>query len=189
MSIVVNKDGSITRDGKTYKNKAEYSSAMKKQRADKKANPSPRWWEGRKAKEARAEKASVASGKANKAATKKMYAAESMFKSAKARDDAKVKPGKARPFGEAKSAAEKADKDRFMWKGKSYFTTRGAAENRDKKKTEIAPKGSIKKKSNLDADTVASYKKRIKYMKDRKAKGKNYSAKNLKELEAKLAAN
>jgi len=118
-----------------------------------------------------------------------MYAAESMFKSAKARDEAKVTPGKARPFGEAKAAAEKADKDRFMWKGKSYFTTRGAAENRDKKKTEIAPKGSIKKKSNLDADTVASYKKRIKYMKDRKAKGKNFSAKNLKELEAKLAAN
>ena len=38
-------------------------------------------------------------------------------------------------------------------------------------------------------DTIASYKKRIKYMKDRKAKGKNFSAKNLKELEAKLAAN
>jgi hypothetical protein len=50
-------------------------------------------------------------------------------------------------------------------------------------------KGTFKKKSNLDADTVASYKKRIKYMKDRKAKGKNFSAKNLKELEAKLAAN
>ena len=137
----------------------------------------------------KAERLSTKSGKANIAATKKMYAAESMFKSAKARDDAKVTPGKARPFGEAKAAAEKADKDRFMWKGKSYFTTRGAAENRDKKKTEIAPKGSIKKKSTLDADTVKSYKKRIKYMKDRKAKGKNFSAKNLKELEAKLAAN
>ena len=118
-----------------------------------------------------------------------MYAAESMFNTAKARDDAKVTPGKARPFGKAKDAAEKAGKDRFLQKGKSYFTTKGAADNRDKKKTRIAEKGTFKKKSNLDADTVASYKKRIKYMKDRKAKGKNFSAKNLKELEAKLAAN
>ena len=185
-SIVVNKDKSITQGGKTYKDKAEYSSAMKKQRADKKANPSPKWWEGRKAKEKRAEKASVAQGKRNQAATSKMYAAESMFKTAKARDDAKVTPGKARPFGEAKASAEKADKDRFLWKGKSYFTTRGAADNRDKKKTEIAPKGSIKKKSSLDADTRKSYEKRVAWMKKRKAAGKNFSAKNLAELEAKL---
>jgi len=137
----------------------------------------------------KSKEASIASGKANTAATKKMYAAESMFKTAKARDDAKVTPGKARPFGEAKDAAEKAGKDKFLHKGKLYFTTKGAAKNRDEKKTRIAPKGSIKKKSSLDADTVASYKKRIKYMKDRKAKGKNFSAKNLKELEAKLAAN
>ena len=119
-----------------------------------------------------------------------MYAAESMFNTAKARDDAKVTPGKARPFGEAKDAAEKAGKDRFLHKGKSYFTTKGAAKNRDEKKTRIAPSGTFpKKKDKLDADTVKSYKKRIKYMKDRKAKGKNFSAKNLKELEAKLAAN
>jgi len=181
-SIRVNKEtGTITQGGKTYKNKEDYK---KNKPASKKNTGSI--FESPKSKAIRL---STESGKANTAATKKMYAAESMFKSAKARDEAKVKPGKARPFGEAKSAAEKADKDRFMWKGKSYFTTRGAAENRDKKKTEIAPKGSIKKKSNLDADTVASYKKRIKYMKDRKAKGKNFSAKNLKELEAKLAAN
>ena len=37
--------------------------------------------------------------------------------------------------------------------------------------------------------TPVGIKKRIKDMKDRKAKGKNFSAKNLKELEAKLAAN
>jgi hypothetical protein len=181
-SIRVNKEtGTITQGGKTYKNKEDYK---KNKPASKKNTGSI--FESPKSKAIRL---STESGKANTAATKKMYAAESMFKSAKARDEAKVTPGKARPFGEAKAAAEKADKDRFMWKGKSYFTTRGAAENRDKKKTEIAPKGSIKKKSNLDADTVASYKKRIKYMKDRKAKGKNFSAKNLKELEAKLAAN
>ena len=148
--IKIGKDGSITRDGKTYKNKAEYSSAMKKQRADKKANPSPKWWEGRKAKEKRAEKASVAQGKRNQAASdtmkaaEKKYAKESMFaKAADNRDKAKTTPGKARPFGEAKDAAEKAGKDRFLWKGKSYFTTKGAADNRDKKKTEIGKKGSM----------------------------------------------
>ena len=187
-SVRVGKDGSITKDGKTFKNKKEFKA---RDRSSEKPKGSffEKFIEGRKSKEAKAAKASIASGKANTAATKKMYAAESMFNTAKARDDAKVTPGKARPFGEAKDAAEKAGKDRFLHKGKSYFTTKGAAKNRDEKKTRIAPKGSIKKKSNLDAETVASYKKRIKYMKDRKAKGKNFSAKNLKELEAKLAAN
>ena len=167
-SIRVDKDGKVTNAGK---------------KASKKTGSifeSPR---------SKAIRLSTESGKANTAATKKMYAAESMFNTAKARDDAKVTPGKKRPFPEAKAAAEKAGKDRFAYEGRSFFTTKGAADNRDKKKTRIAPKGSIKKKSKLDADTVASYKKRIKYMKDRKAKGKNFSAKNLKELEAKLAAN
>ncbi len=167
-SIRVDKDGKVTNAGK---------------KANKKTGSifeSPR---------SKAIRLSTESGKANTAATKKMYAAESMFNTAKARDEAKVKPGKARPFGEAKAAAEKAGKDKFLYKGKPFFTTKGAADNRDKKKTRIAEKGTFKKKSNLDADTVASYKKRIKYMKDRKAKGKNFSAKNLKELEAKLAAN
>jgi len=179
--------------GKKYDTLSELKAAQKKAVSTKGKKKGGSYLEklieGSKSKKARAEKASIASGKANKAATKKMYAAESMFNTAKARDEAKVKPGKARPFGEAKAAAEKAGKDKFLHKGKSYFTTKGAADNRDKMKTRIAPKGSIKKKSNLDADTVASYKKRIKYMKDRKAKGKNFSAKNLKELEAKLAAN
>ena len=139
MSIAINKDGSITRDGKTYKNRAEYSAAMKKKRAEDRKSPKPRWWEGKKAKEKRAEKASVAQGKRNKAATKKMYAAESMFKSAKSRDDAKVKPGKARSFKEAFDAATKADKSKFLHKGKSYLTTKGKRADRfpvttDKKK-------------------------------------------------------
>ena len=181
-SIRVNKEtGEITQGGKTFKNKEDFKKREKKKPAN--------IFEGRLAKEKRAAKSSIEQGKRNQAATSKMYAADSMYKTAKARDDAKVTPGKARPFGEAKDAAEKAGKDRFLHKGKSYFTTKGAAKNRDEKKTRIAPKGSIKKKSNLDAETVASYKKRIKYMKDRKAKGKNFSAKNLKELEAKLAAN
>ena len=87
----------------------------------------------------KAERLSTKSGKANIAATKKMYAAESMFKSAKSRDDAKVKPGKARSFKDAFDAATKADKDRFMHKGKSYLTTKGKRKDRfpvttDKKK-------------------------------------------------------
>ena len=64
------------------------------------------------------------------AKAEKKYAAESMFKSAKSRDDAKVKPGKARSFKEAFNAATKADKDRFMHKGKSYLTTKGKRKDR-----------------------------------------------------------
>ena len=72
-----------------------------------------------------------------------MYAAESMFTSAKNRDDAKVKPGKARSFKDAFDAANKADKDKFLHKGKSYFTTKGAADNRDKMKTRTGEAGSM----------------------------------------------
>ena len=145
----------------------------------------------------KAARLSTKSGKANVDATKKMYAAESMFKSAKKaenaiaaskRDTAKTKISD-RSFKSTFDAASKAGKSTFTYGGRSFMTNKGKDENKDKMKTRIAPKGSIKKKSSLDADTIASYKKRIKYMKDRKAKGKNYSAKNLKELEAKLAAN
>ena len=87
----------------------------------------------------RAERLSNKSGKANTAATKKMYATESMFKSAKSRDDAKVAPGKARSFKQAFDSATKAGKERFMLKGKSYLTTKGKRADRfpvtsDKKK-------------------------------------------------------
>jgi len=188
MAIKIGKDGSITRDGKTYKNKAAYKNRDKSKEGAKSSFFS-KILEGSKSKKAKAAKASVAQGKRNQAATSKMYAAESMFTSAKNRDVAKTTPGKARPFGDAKASAEKSGKDQFLYKGKSYFTTKGAADNRDKKKTRIAPKGTFPKKSNLDAKTVASFKKRIRDMKERKSKGKNFSAKNLKELEAKLAAN
>ena len=62
---------------------------------------------------------------------------------------------------------------------------------RDKRKVKLAPKGTFpkKKEPKLDADTVKSYKKRIKYMEGRKAKGKNYSKANLSRLKAELAAN
>lgn len=149
-----------------------------------------RYIKGDKFKKNKSEKLSIASGKANKAASERMKAAEASFREKKAstRDEAKTKISD-RSFKSTFDAATKAGKSDFTYGGRKFLTNKGKAENRDTKKTRIAPKGSIKKKSSLDADTVKSYKKRIKYMKDRKAKGKNYSAKNLKELEAKLAAN
>mgnify|MGYP000660255489 FL=1 len=180
--------------GKKYDTKAELKAAQKKAVSEgsgkKKGSFFEKFIEGRKSKEAKAAKASIASGKANKAATSKMYAAESMFKAKKAatRDEAKTKIG-SKSFKSTFDAANKAGKSDFTFEGRKFLTTKGKEANRDKMKTRIAEKGTFKKKSKLDADTVASYKKRIKYMKDRKAKGKNYSAKNLKELEAKLAAN
>ena len=174
-SIRVDKDGKVTNAGKKSSNKGGSIFESPKSKAIR---------------------LSTESGKANTAASNKMkaaeknYAKESMFaKRADIQDKARTTLGKARSFKEAFDAATKAGKSTFTYGGKSYMTNKGKGENKDKMKTRIAPKGSIKKKSNLDADTVASYKKRIKYMKDRKAKGKNFSAKNLKELEAKLAAN
>ena len=140
-SIVVNKEtGTITQGGKTYKNKEDY----KKNKPASKKNTGSIFESPR----SKAIRLSTESGKANRAASDKMKAAEKKY------------------------AKE------------SMFAK--AADNRDKKKTEIAPKGSIKKKSTLDADTRKSYEKRVAWMKKRKAAGKNFSAKNLAELEAKL---
>ena len=143
-----------------------------------------------KSKTKKAPMSNVDSGRGGKdSARQKMYDKTSMFaKKAATRDEAKTKISD-RSFKSTFDDATKAGKSTFTYGGKSYMTNKGKGENKDKMKTRIAAKGSIKKKSNLDADTIASYKKRIKYMKDRKAKGKNFSAKNLKELEAKLAAN
>ena len=112
----------------------------------------------------KAERLSTASGKANTAATKKMYAAESMFKAkmdrkaADTRDKAKTKVGPVTPMTA-----------------------------RDRAKVRVAPKGSIKDpKKALSAETRKSYQKRIAYMEKRKAAGKNYSKKNLADLKAKL---
>ena len=125
--------------GKKYDTKAELKAAQKKRVSTKGNKKLGNIFEGRLAKEKKAAKASVAQGKRNQAATSKMYAAESMFKSAKNRDDAKVTPGKARSFKQAFDAATKAGKDRFMLKGKSYLTTKGKRADRfpvttDKKK-------------------------------------------------------
>ena len=105
----------------------------------------------------KAERLSKASGKANTAASKKMYAAESMFKAAENRDKAKVKVGPVTPMTA-----------------------------RDRAKVKIADKGTFKKPNKLDAETRKSYQKRIAYMEKRKAAGKNYSKKNLADLKEKL---
>ena len=130
--IKIKKDGSIVANGVTYKDKAAY-------KARTKVKKTGNIFEGRRAKEKRAAKASVAQGKRNQAATSKMYAAESMFKSAKSRDDAKARPGKKRSFKEAFDAATKEGKSKFMLGGKGYLTTKGKREDRfpvttDKKK-------------------------------------------------------
>ena len=132
MAIKIKDDGSIVANGVTYKNKAAYKARTKVKKTGS-------IFEGRLAKEKRAAKTSVAQGKRNQAATSKMYAAESMFKSAKSRDDAKVAPGKKRSFKEAFDAATKAGKSKFMLGGKGYLTTKGKREDRfpvttDKKK-------------------------------------------------------
>ena len=146
----------------------------------------------------KAEKAVVAKAKSNRDATQKMYAAESMFKSAKARDDAKVQPGKARPFKEAYDDATSKGKERFLWKGKSFLTTKGKRAERfpvtTDKKSAATPKKSWREKVTgfktqkewEDARDKRRIEKRISNMKKRKNQGKNYSAKNLAELEAKL---
>ena len=120
----------------------------------------------------KAERLSTKSGKANTAATQKMYAAESRFKSAKVRDKAKTTPGKARSFKDAFDAATKEGKSRFMLGGKSYLTTKGKREKRfDPTKTKAAPAGKEQRQ----------ILKRVKSMEKRKEAGKNYSAKNQAE--------
>ena len=138
--LKIKDDGSIVANGVTYKDKAAYKARTKPKRTGS-------IFEGRLAKEKRAAKSSVAQGKRNQAATGKMYAAESMFKSAKSRDDAKVAPGKKRSFKEAFDSATKAGKSKFMLGGKGYLTTKGKREDRfNPTKT----KGADKKESGLN---------------------------------------
>ena len=184
-SIRVDKDGKVTNAGKKPSKKG--GSIFE----------SPR---------SKAIRLSTESGKANTAATSKMYAAESMFNTAKARDEAKVKPGKARSFKEAFDAATKAGKERFMVEGKSYLTTKGKRKDRfdptkikaADKKLNIFQKFNRKMRgTNPDGSTgtQAGYEaardkrrieKRIANIKKRKNEGKSFSVKNLAELEKKL---
>ena len=194
------------------KMKSKYSGEA--QRADKVARPGESEYQFKvrtrkaRAKAKKAAKASETSGKANTAASNKMkaaektYAKESMFKkAADTQDKAKTTPGKARSFKEAFDAATKAGKDRFMLKGKSYLTVKGKRADRfpvtTDKKSAATPKKSLREKLTgfktqkgfEDAKDKRRIEKRIANIKKRKNAGKSFSAKNLKELEAKLAAN
>jgi len=103
-SIRVNKEtGEITQGGKTYKNKEDF----KKNRPESKKNTSS-IFESPKSK---ASRLSIASGKANRAASDKMKAAETSFRDAKAsiRDKAKTKISD-RSFKSTFDAATKAGK-------------------------------------------------------------------------------
>ena len=186
-SIRVGDDGKVTNTGKDSKKKK--GSIFE----------SPR---------SKAIRLSTAAGKANRAASdtmkaaEKKYAKEGMFaKAADNRDKAKTTPGKARSFKEAFDAATKAGKDRFMLKGKSYLTTKGKRADRfpvtTDKKSAATPKKSLREKLTgfktqkafEEARDKRRIEKRIANIKKRKNAGKSFSAKNLKELEAKLAAN
>ena len=203
--LKVNEDGSITRDGKTYKDKAAYKNRDKSNEGPKKGSFFKKFIEGRKSKESRATKASEASGKANTAASNKMktaekkYAKESMFKkAADTQDKARTALGKPRSFKEAFDAATKAGKERFMLKGKSYLTTKGKRAERfpvtTDKKSAATPKKSLREKLTgfktqkafEEARDKRRIEKRIANIKKRKNAGKSFSAKNLAELEAKL---
>ena len=159
-SIRVGDDGSVSKKS-TTKPKKEGS-----------------WWEGRRAKRDRAAtKKGMAESKMKSTIAKaeKKYAKESMF--SKARDTAKTTPGKARPFKTAFDDATKKGKNRFLWKGKSYLTTKGKRSERfDPTKTKAAPVGKEQRQ----------ILKRVKWMEKRKEAGKGYSAKNLAELTKKL---
>jgi hypothetical protein len=117
----------LTYYGKKYDTKAELIAAQKKGvsttgKAKKQTAFFDKFIKGNKAKKDESAKASEAQGKANAGATKKMYAAESMFKSAKNREDASVMPGKARPFGVAFKSAKDSGKSSFLWRGNPYST-------------------------------------------------------------------
>ena len=130
-SIRVGDDGKVTNPGKDSK---------------KKRVPI---FESRKDKAIRL---STAAGKANRAASDTMKAAD-------ARDKAKTTPGKARSFKDAFDAATKEGKSRFMVEGKSYLTTKGKREKRfDPTKTKAAePKKGIVGKLN---EKIRSFRKK-----------------------------
>ena len=97
----------------------------------------------------RKDKAKAASKKAEATSTakKKMYAAESMFKSAKAKDTAKVDSSKPMAFGKAFRSAKSAGKKEFTWKGKRYHTrTKDELEIGAKEKSKFAAAAKNKKK-------------------------------------------
>jgi len=113
-------------------------------------------------------------------------------------------------FGDAFRIAKKDGKKVFTWKGKKYTTqTKAELEAGKSEKEKFTRKGKSnveaakskkgffsKIKSALGGDRDMSpaavekrrMEKRVSWMKKRKNQGKSYSAKNLKELEAKLSS-
>ena len=111
-------------------------------------------------------------------------------------------------FKEAHDQATRGDKLRFTYKNKEYLTTKGKRADRfpvttDKKKPAdkklnifqkfnkkmrgTNPDGSTRTQAEFEAARdKRRIQKRITKIKERKNQGKSYSAKNLKELEAKL---
>jgi len=152
----------------------------KKKNKEKPKKKEGSWWEGRKAKADRvATKKGMAESamKSTIAKAEKKYAKESMFP--KARDEQKTKTAKARPFKAAFEDATTKGKDRFLWKGKSYLTTKG-------KRADRFPVTTDKKKAAPAGKEQRQILKRVKWMEKRKEAGKGYSAKNLAELTKKL---
>jgi len=98
-----------------------------------------------KGRRAKTDEAATKKGMAESAMKKKMYAAESMFKS-KAKDTAKTSVGKAQPFGSAFKSAKDAGKKTFSWKGKSYTTqTKSELESGKSEASKFAAKGKANK--------------------------------------------
>tara|TARA_Y100001938_G_C7961704_1_gene364650 strand:- start:314 stop:856 length:543 start_codon:yes stop_codon:yes gene_type:complete len=171
-SITVNKDGSISKDGKTYKSRGEYAKAMKEKRSKPKTKKSNLvrsddkgtfTWER------------TGTGRMGK---KKKYLTN--FSDVKARAKKTMTSNKAysaSTFKEAFDQATKGNKSRFTYKNKEYLTTKG------KRETRFGSSKDIKKVPNKEERQM---KKRVEWMKKRKEAGKSYSAKNLAELTAKL---
>jgi len=145
--------------------------------------------------------------------TGKKYYNKSNFSDVKAKAKKDMTSNKAYPlsFGETFKQSKAKGEKTFRWKNKQYHTktkdelekaTKERSERYAKAKKESIPKETTpekkgffsKIKSILGGDKDRSpeavekrrMKKRVAWMKKRKADGKSYSAKNLKELEAKL---
>ena len=173
MSIKINKDGSITRDGKTYKSRGEYAKAMKEKRLKPKA---------KKSNLVRSDKKGTFKFERDpnkgRLGKKKVYLTNFSDVKAKAKKTmTSNKAYSASTFKEAFDQATGANKSKFTYKNKEYLTTKG------KRETRFGSSKDIKKVANLEERRM---KKRVMDMRKRKEAGKNYSAKNLAELTKKL---
>jgi len=145
--------------------------------------------------------------------TGRKYYAKSNFSDVKAKAKKDMTSNEAYPlsFGETFKQSKAKGEKTFRWKNKQYHTKtkdelEKAAKERSKRyakaKKESIPKETTPKKKGFfskiksvlgrdkdwspEAVEKRRMEKRVAWMKKRKADGKSYSAKNLKELEAKL---